>query len=54
MTDRNSFDYNRMGRAAYFWADFEEKTYPTKSKYQLRVFLFLANGHTEKYRSPYK
>jgi hypothetical protein len=38
MTDRNSFDFDSMGRAVYLWADLEEKTYPTKSKYQLRVF----------------
>jgi hypothetical protein len=54
MTDKNSFDFDSMGRVAYRWADFEEKMYPTKPKYQVRVFFPLGNGHTEKYRSPYK
>ena len=55
MTDKNSFDFDGMGRAAYLWADLEERTYPTKPKYQVRGFFFpLGNGRTEKYRSPYK
>jgi hypothetical protein len=41
MTDKNSFDFDSMGRAAYLWADLEEKTYPTKPKYQVRVFFSL-------------
>jgi hypothetical protein len=38
MTDKNSFDFDILGRAAYLWADLEEKTYPVKPKYEVRVF----------------